>query len=262
MKHHIKKFALLLTLLVLVAPPLQAAFVTDKLLAGLYSQPDASSQPTKVLTSGTPLEILETKDGFSKVRLGDNSEGWIENQFINKEKPARVMLLQLQAKNSQLQKKLNRAERQLQDRAPGADNSAELEALKLQLADARTKIGSGQNENNSSTSEALQTRITTLEGELEATKGELSTALEAAQVPPGESVLAAENSELKERINSAAALLGVTTATTPTNSEHSTSNRFELWHIALLALAILVSFVGGVAYKNHRLAKRYGGFRI
>ncbi len=263
--HFMKRYALLLTLL-LLAHPAHAAFITDKLLAGLYSDPDTSSKPIKVLPSGTPFEVLDKQDDFSKVKLGDNSEGWIENQLITGEKPARVMLLQLQSKNSQLQKKLHRAEAKLKEQGIATSNDAEVEELKLQLADARDKISTLSSQEENSTKEtaqdqATQTQLKALKKELESTKKELKIALATPQQSP-DSNLVAENAELKARIENAATLLGATVEAPAEVIEERESDGLEIWHMALLALAILISFVGGVAYKNHLLARRYGGFRI
>jgi len=263
--HFMKRYALLLTLF-LLAHPAHAAFVTDKLLAGLYSAPETSSKPIKVLPSGTPFEVLDKQDDFSKVKLGDNSEGWLENQLITNEKPARVMLLQLQSKNSQLQKKLRRSEAQLKEQGVAPGNDAEVEELKLQLADARTQISTLSRQTENSTNETTpdqttQTQLKALKKELESTKEELKSALAAPQ-QSSDSGLATENAELKARIENAATLLGATIEAPTEVTEEKEGDNLEIWHIALLALAILISFVGGVAYKNHLLARRYGGFRI
>jgi len=100
-------------LLVMQAHSIQGAHITDKLLAGFYQQPDATSEPIKVLTSGTPVELLNKRAGFSRVRLGDNSEGWVESRYISDSKPAKVMLLELQAKHGRMKQQLQRAEREL-----------------------------------------------------------------------------------------------------------------------------------------------------
>jgi len=103
----------MLGVLVMPVHAAQGAHITDKLLAGFYEQPDTASQPLKVLPSGTPVEALKKRAGFTRVRLGDNSEGWVESRYISDSKPAKVLLLELQAKHGQIKRQLRQAEREL-----------------------------------------------------------------------------------------------------------------------------------------------------
>lgn len=103
-----RKFALhcvaLGVLLVSVAG--QAAHITDRLLAGLYAEPSTEQKPLKLLPSGTPVEVLERKPGFQRVRLGDGAEGWVEVDYVTEEKPAKAMLLEAQARIAELEAQL------------------------------------------------------------------------------------------------------------------------------------------------------------
>ncbi|MES9875038.1 MAG: TIGR04211 family SH3 domain-containing protein [Candidatus Sedimenticola sp. PURPLELP] len=236
------KKCLITLLLILLTVPAYSAHITDKLLAGLYSTADATTEPLKVLPSGTPVEILEKKKGYTKVRTGDDTVGWIENSYITIEKPAKVMLLELQARTSGLQQQLSAAQKELkqlkagQGSAPAAPAPEQGQALK----DAKAEIKQ-------------------LNTELAGTRTKLEQALkESGGRPQGE--LEAENRALKIRISQAAAALGMepSTSTAPSNGGY----RFEAWHLLVLGVIILISFISGIAYKNFRIAKRYGGFRI
>ncbi len=85
----------------ILAPAARAAHITDKMAVGLYDSL-GDETPGRVLTSGTPLEILDRGGRLCKVRLGDGDGGWLECRYITDEKPARVMLLEAQARASQL----------------------------------------------------------------------------------------------------------------------------------------------------------------
>jgi len=257
----------ILPLLTLLALPLEAAHITDKLLAGFYSQPNLDGAPARVLTSGTPLEVLEKGEAFSKVRLGDSSEGWVENQFITEEKPARVMLLELQVKNNQLQRELRKAKRQSTTPPQTTGETLEIEELKLQLAEARglietlNKQTKATERNPATTSPAQAVEIEALKAALAQSNSALKDAKNLPQIAP-DSTLLAENKRLKARIKNAASALGAESITNPTAVHAKTSHNLKPWHLALVGLALMGSFVGGVAYKNHRLARRYGGFRV
>lgn len=132
----------ILFVLLLAMTSVQAAHITDKLLVGLYAKPKSGLQPSKVLPSGTPLEVLERKDAFSKVRLGDGKEGWVKSVYISNEKPARAMLLELQAKTSTLQNKLRDAENRLKSNQPASTQgqSEQVKSLELELNQAKEKL--------------------------------------------------------------------------------------------------------------------------
>jgi len=167
--------ALLQIALLMLTLPSYGASITDKLLAGLYAQPAASAVPLRALPSGTPLEILEQRDGFSRVRLGDRSEGWVEQRYITDQKSARVMLLELQAKHGAVKARLREVEHQLAQRQP----------------------------------ERTATASTAAAGQVTANP------LPAPAAPT-----------------------------------------WQPWHLPLIALSMLLSFMAGIAYRNYRMVRQ------
>ena len=103
----------LLFMLVLLSATARGAHITDQLLAGLYTEPAGNGRTMRVLPSGTPVERLKQRDGFTLIRLSDNSEGWVETRYITDNKPAKVQLLELQAKHGALKHRLQETERAL-----------------------------------------------------------------------------------------------------------------------------------------------------
>ncbi len=134
---------ILFVLLLAISSTAQAEHITDKLLVGLYAEPKAGLQPIKVLPSGTPLEVLDKKDSFSKVRLGDGKEGWVKTVYISNEKPARAMLLELQAQTGTLKNKLLETEKELKAAKSGSaspSQSDETEKLQQELDQTKEKL--------------------------------------------------------------------------------------------------------------------------
>ncbi len=124
-------------LLLLTVPGAEAAHITDKLLAGFYDTPDSATKPSRLLTSGTPLEIMGGNQGaLTPVHLGDGSEGWVEQRYISDEKPAKVMILELQAKTSTLLQRLHEAEKAL--KAAGVDTKTDTENENLGVMSPQT----------------------------------------------------------------------------------------------------------------------------
>ncbi|MCW8889172.1 MAG: TIGR04211 family SH3 domain-containing protein [Sedimenticola sp.] len=275
MKRLIQKGGMVLLLSLLVFSLAEAARITDKLLAGLYEKPEVSATPLRVLPSDTPLERLEKEGEFTRVRLGDGTEGWVESRFITDEKPARIMLLELQVKNSELQQKLREANKSLkalgQD-AEGSDNAPdpEIVELKRQLADARAEIELLKRETSTEPTPQSQDDTVELKQQITELQQALQEAKESAREqakPTGDDTalqaLQQTNQQLQQQLDQIAGIVGapqVSAAEAP--AAEPAGIRFNAWHLPVLLLALLFSFIGGVAFKNYRLAKRYGGFRI
>jgi SH3 domain protein len=187
--------------LLMAISSVQAAHITDKLLVGLYAKPTPGTQPIKVLPSGTPLEVLERKDKYSKVKLGDGKEGWVKSVYISNEKPARAMLLELQAKTSTLKNKLKEAEEKLKTTQPSSttEQSDKLEKIEQELTQTKEKLALAgdalKNEQqetkrlmtllkktNAKDSENKTTEINDLKKKLSASKSELSATQHEAQL--------------------------------------------------------------------------------
>jgi len=308
---------ILIALLLTVTSTVQAAHITDKLLVGLYDKPDSATPPAKILPSGTPLEVLGKKGDFSQVRLGDGTKGWIKKDYISNEKPARTMLLELQAKASTLQKKLSKAEKDLKA-AKGEAKAAspknilkleqELAASKKKLAAVssimekegkeakrlrklleKTKPGSAEGKQIGELQKKLEAneteleatlheakllqdllkktdrtasqRIAVLEQELLQSRKQLEESSNAKAISaPGDPELQKEITILRQRLNQAAEILG---APLPAEVEQPESGfDFSLWMLLLVVFILVVGFGGGIFFSNHRISRRYGGFRI
>ena len=104
-----KILRLLVVTTLLASGPALATHVTDKLLAGMYSSPQSEGKPLQLLSSGTPVEVLERGDVFHKVRLEDGAEGWVNSAYLTEETPARTLLLEAQARIEELELSLSAA---------------------------------------------------------------------------------------------------------------------------------------------------------
>ncbi len=116
-------FILLLTLGMVA----QAAHITDKLVIGLYEKQALKGEPLQLLASGTPVEVLEKQGDMLKVRLADDTQGWVEAGYVTDEKPVSMMLLEAQAELHQLKQN-------------GDTIDSESAQLKLELEAARERI--------------------------------------------------------------------------------------------------------------------------
>lgn len=81
-------------------------YVTDMVPIPMRSENRIQNNPSnliKMLNSGTKLEILATKDSWTKVKF-ENTTGWMISRYLTSNTPARVQLEVLQRNNSHLSK--------------------------------------------------------------------------------------------------------------------------------------------------------------
>lgn len=225
-----------------------AAHITDKLVVGMYPQPAPDGSPLRLLSSGTPLEVLQRKDGYSEVRLADDARGWVASSYITEEKPAKAMLLETQAKLRQM--------------------GLELAALREKAAETAAEEGDAESPATAAVVEATQApppsaREAQLRHELDQAEGriaQLEGRLAARPVAEG----AQQDLEaLRGRVQRALDLLAEAQGVEIREREAVPAGpvaRYQSWIVGLIAL--LVGFGGGVAFIDYRIRRRYGGFRI
>ena len=133
----------LLTLALLAAAGLtQAAdtrYVTDQLEATLRTGESVTHRITKMLPSGTPVEVLGSnpKTGYSRIRMQDGKDGYILTRQLMDEAPPRERVIQLEAKLQELQQapeQLTAKLAALQDQYANLERAhGKLETLKREL---------------------------------------------------------------------------------------------------------------------------------
>ena len=231
------------------------AHITDKLVVGMYAQPSPAGSPLKLLSSGTPIEVLQQKDGYTEVRLDDGTQGWVASSYVTDEKPAKAMLLETQARLRQM--------------------GIELAALREQQAAAsdeeRAAADAGPSERETELRESLskaEARVAELEARMgdslsaaEARVGELERQL--ADRPASEP-RPQQLQELQARVDRAVSLLVGPQASdigSILQLEHENPIvRYRYWILA--GVALLCGFVAGAALIDYRFRRRHGGFRF
>jgi SH3 domain protein len=92
----------------------ETRYVSDSLEITMRSGKSTSHGITRMLRSGTPLEVLETdkKTGYSHVRTSSGKEGWVLSRFLMKGPAARDRLTTAEKKLAELElenRKMNTA---------------------------------------------------------------------------------------------------------------------------------------------------------
>jgi hypothetical protein len=234
----------LLLLLTLISAGASAAHITDKLVVGLYADEKLEGKPLKLLTSGTPVEVVARGSGTVQVRMADDTRGWLEARYVSEEKPAAMKLLEVQTELRRLKAQLKaqggepaNGEGQLDSEAQ-TPSAAESESLPS-AAQARAE----------QELENANARIAQLEAQL-------------ADLPRLQAA-ALQRNALQARLNRVRELLGVENRPATDNAETAQASPWDhqlLWIVA--AVTALLGFAAGMLFLDYRFRRRHGGFRL
>lgn len=98
------------------------AYVTDQLRLGVHQAADTSDRPFTNVSSGDRVEVREETQYYALVTIPDGREGWVKKNYLLPDKPAVLMLAELEKARD--------------------DALSELEALKTSLADREARVSS------------------------------------------------------------------------------------------------------------------------
>lgn len=119
---------------VIVATSLGAAaaprYVSDELSINLRRGPATSFRITELVAAGTPVEVLDTAQGWSKVRTAGGEEGYVLTRFLSDQPAAVNQVAQMKARVGELEKTNAALQEEL---AQALGGSAQLGQLKQQL---------------------------------------------------------------------------------------------------------------------------------
>ena len=81
----------------------EAAYINDTLRVGVRPVPDNQAAPIGVVKTGMRLEMLETTNGFVRIKTDNGLEGWIKDSYIVKTPPAMIKLQASQQRQAALE---------------------------------------------------------------------------------------------------------------------------------------------------------------
>jgi len=94
----------------------ETKYVTDSFKITMRTGPSLQNKIIIMLQSGESLEIIETQDDWSHVRVlkrqGDESEGWVMSRYLITRKPWEDQTKFYKQENSKLKQKLARTEKE------------------------------------------------------------------------------------------------------------------------------------------------------
>ncbi|MDA8165900.1 MAG: TIGR04211 family SH3 domain-containing protein [Desulfobacteraceae bacterium] len=95
-------FVLLFSAVASIAAAAQGVFVSDSLEIPLRSGPTTEYRILAMLPSGTPLDVLEEAQDWSRVRTQSGQEGWVRKRDLSRELPGAKVIERLKRENDQL----------------------------------------------------------------------------------------------------------------------------------------------------------------
>ena len=121
-------------------------YVSDKLTLKMYKD-SALSQVLPSLKTGDRVVILKRDDGYVKVKMEDDTVGWVKGNYLEKEKPAALRLVEVQRELDDLRSKhtdllievpvaVENPDKQLQERVEAAEASQQNMKLRMKELEA------------------------------------------------------------------------------------------------------------------------------
>ncbi len=238
--------ALSLVLMLLLMPGLHAeeAYIIDRLLVGLHKDPALDSDIIKVIPTGTRVEVLKRSGELALVRDPKGRQGWMDAGYLIKNKPAALVLKDLEQEIARLKSELKTA--RVKSLRPPPPQASQLQGLQAEIRDLQTQLAS----------ERLKV------GELNARLGRTPATGEAADPALRQrlSMLEKDNRELHQRLQEA--LHG------PAMAERLAAGLPGAvsgdWRIqaGIAGALLLLAFLAGLYTMDWLSRRRHGGFRI
>jgi len=97
----------------------ETLYVIDRLLVGVYPDESLTGTALEVLPTGASLEILARQGEHIQVRTGNDIEGWVDSNYLMREKPAQLLLLEAETALEKTRERLQEAERQIRTLVAG-----------------------------------------------------------------------------------------------------------------------------------------------
>ena len=133
----------------------EPAYVTDKLQLGVHQLPDASDRAFAKLRSGDKVEVVETTRFHAFVTMPDGRKGWVKKAYLVDDKPAVLVVSEVERERDQARSELESLTKGLGDRearvaemearaaereAEAAAEAEELDQLRVENADLTDRL--------------------------------------------------------------------------------------------------------------------------
>nr|VFK51001.1 MAG: hypothetical protein BECKTC1821D_GA0114238_11281 [Candidatus Kentron sp. TC]VFK62549.1 MAG: hypothetical protein BECKTC1821F_GA0114240_10762 [Candidatus Kentron sp. TC] len=90
-------------------------YVTDRVLIGVHKDKEQDRPPLEILPTGAALEVIFRDKDLAKVRTASDIVGWVDSNYLMMEKPAQLLLMELEAEHEQTKLRLQEVEARLRE---------------------------------------------------------------------------------------------------------------------------------------------------
>ena len=105
------------------------AYVTDSLEITFRTGPSTENKIITFIRSGQPLEVLESREDWSRVRLIGpelgHTEGWVLSRYLSTQQPWEIQAISLKKENARLKEELGGIKEQWRKAAQGEKGVSE-----------------------------------------------------------------------------------------------------------------------------------------
>lgn len=112
----------------------ETAYITDQLRLGLHRAEDTSDPAFRTLQSGQEVTIISQTRNYAHVRLPDGTAGYVKAAYLVGDKPAALIVAEIEAENERLEEELEAKKAQF------AGPAETINVLEQKLADQETKL--------------------------------------------------------------------------------------------------------------------------
>ncbi len=235
---------MMILLLLPLALQAEEAYIIDRLLVGLHKDQSLDSDIVKVIPTGTRVEILKRSGDLALVKDPKGQQGWMDSGYLMKDKPATLVLADLEQENARLKSELKSAEKKPRRQPP--PQASQLQALQEQLRDLHTQLAS----------ERLKV------SELSARLGRSPTQISSPdpELQQRLNMLQEENGELRQQLDNSRGNTFEVVSLEPWLPAGISSD-WRIW-AAVGGVLLLLAFLAGVYYMDYLNRRRHGGFRV
>jgi len=254
----------ILLMVISVSAQATSLYVTDRIYLGVHQQASEDSPVLESIPSGTAVELLGKQDNFTKVKLINGVEGWVSSQYLMNEQPSTAKYDKLFSDYQKSKETLKSVNETLTKR------ERDIQILRDELSNAKTTIreakkgGKVVNKVDPEQEKKLQDaeqRIQELTKELENIKKSNEASTNQNDVTASLKFAEEENVALQARIALAISNLSGEKAPTPEELA-GIRPQFPLWYWLLMLVMLVIGIGGGVAWMDHQIRRRHGGFRV
>ena len=130
----------------------EKAYVTDSFRISFRRGPSIENKILKFIDSGQPVEILENKEGWSRIQIIEDDpsglEGWVLSRYLIQRLPWEMQTQKLQVENEYLTRELETYKEKLQT------ETAKTMQLEEQLKETTKNLNTARNDYNTLKKEA------------------------------------------------------------------------------------------------------------